>query len=95
MTEHDKQLLGEDSRLLTDVEIGKAAYKYNEMFKGGVFEYTRKRDADKAIAQAQLLASRERVEALFNKYLATCGLDSRDKALHWKRKVLEALGGKK
>lgn len=46
--------MNKEDLLLTDEEIARAAYRYNELYKGGVFEYTRKPDADKAIAQAQL-----------------------------------------
>lgn len=34
-------------------QIDEAAYKYNALYKGGVFEYTRKPDANKCIANKQ------------------------------------------
>ncbi len=46
----------------------KAAYKYNELYKGGIFEYTRKPDADEAMVKAQAEIS---FKAGFREALAT------------------------
>lgn len=46
--------MNQEELLLTDQQIGEAAYKHNPKYAGGVLEWTRKPDADLQIAKDQL-----------------------------------------